>query len=146
MEGTGNMTDNIDNMTQADLDQVAALWEAAEMWPHAGEDRAWLERALARNPGCTLVWREGKSVIGTVIGAWDGLRGWVYRLVVAEDRRAEGIGTALLAAAEARLRDAGVKQINLMVYDQNPVAEVFYLHRGYERSPVKVLRKRFRAS
>ena len=139
-----NTTRDIDNMTQADLDQVAALWEAAEMWPHAGEDRAWLAHALARNPGCLFVWRDRGRVIGTVIGAWDGLRGWIYRLVVAEDRRAEGIGTALLTAAEARLREAGVKQINLMVYDQNPAAEAFYRHRGYERSPVKVLRKRFR--
>ncbi len=143
---SSNTTGNIDNMTQADLDQVAALWEAAEMWPHVGEDRSWLEHALARNPGCTLVWREQERVTGTVIGAWDGLRGWIYRLVVAEDRRAEGIGTALLAAAEARLREAGVKQINLMVYDQNSDAEVFYLHRGYQRSPVKVLRKRFQTS
>ena len=137
------MTRNIDNTTLADLDQVAALWEAAAMWPHAAEDRAWLESALARNPGCALVWRDAGRVVGTVIGAWDGLRGWIYRLVVAEDHRVEGIGTALLAAAEARLRESGVNQINLMVYDQNPDAERFYLHRGYEHSPVKVLRKRF---
>jgi len=36
----------------------------------------------------------------------------------------------------------GVAQINLMVYQENAHAEAFYLKRGHERSPVKVLRKR----
>jgi len=36
-----------------------------------------------------------------------------------------------------------VKQINLMVYEQNGKAEAFYARSRYERSSVKVLRKRF---
>ncbi len=137
------MKNGIDTMTTADLDEVSALWEEVGMWPHEGEDRAWLTAALARNPGSALVCRHEGRVIGTVIGAWDGLRGWIYHLAVTESRRREGIGAALLQAAESRLRDAGVRQINLMVYEENGTAEAFYLRRGYEHSPVKVVRKRF---
>jgi GNAT superfamily N-acetyltransferase len=136
------MDDGMTVMTMADADEVAALWEAVGMWPHVGEDRAWLEGALARNEGCALVWRDGGRVVGTVIGAWDGLRGWVYRLAVAEPHRGKGLGGALLAEVETRLWARGVRQINLMVYEENGSAEAFYLRRGYERSPVKVLRKR----
>ena len=132
----------IDGMTVEDFPQVAAVWEEVEMWPHVGEDRVWFERALARNPGCALVYRESSKVIGTVVGAWDGLRGWIYHLAVVKPRQREGIGSALLAAAEARLWELGVQQINLMVYEHNPRAEAFYLRLGYERSPAKVLRKR----
>jgi len=137
------MTDPIDLMSPADYDQVAALWEEAEFWPHVGEDRTWFERALARNPGCAFVWREGGRIIGTVVGAWDGLRGWIYHLAVAKAHRNRGIGSKLLAAAEQKLWDMGVRQINLMVYEENPYAEALYRRRGYETSPVKVLRKRF---
>ncbi len=130
-------------MTAQDYEQVAELWEEVGMWPHVAEDRIWYENALARNPGCALVWRENGKLVGTVVGAWDGLRGWIYHLAVAESRQGEGIGSALLAAVEERLRARGVMQINLMVYEENPRAEALYLRRGYERSPVKMLRKRF---
>jgi GNAT superfamily N-acetyltransferase len=55
----------------------------------------------------------------------------------------DGLGSTLLAAAEERLRALGIRQMNLMVYEHNGPAEAMYLRRGYERSPVKVLRKRF---
>ncbi len=137
------MSDGIDGMAAADFEGVAALWEEVGMWPHVGEDRAWFEAALRRNRGSAFVWRGDGRVLGTVMAAWDGLRGWIYHLAVTESRRRQGMGAALLAAAEERLRDMGVKQINLMVYEGNGGAETFYAKCGYERSPVKVLRKRF---
>jgi ribosomal protein S18 acetylase RimI-like enzyme len=136
------MTNHITEMTLEDFAEVANVWEEAELWPHVGEDRQWFEQALARNPGCALVWREEGAVLGTVIGAWDGLRGWIYHLAVLKAHRDRGIGRALLAAAEARLWEVGIRQINLMVYEENGFAESLYLRRGYERSPVKVLRRR----
>ena len=133
----------IDEMTPHDYEQVAALWEEVGMWPHVAEDRIWYENALTRNPGCALVWRDAGKILGTAVGAWDGLRGWIYHLAVTQSHQGEGIGSALLAAAEERLHARGVRQINLMVYEENPRAEALYLRSGYERSPVKTLRKRF---
>ncbi len=133
----------IDEMAVQDYEQVAALWEEVGMWPHVAEDRIWYENALARNPGCAVVWRENGRVVGTAVGAWDGMRGWIYHLAVAQSRQGQGIGSALLAAAEERLHARGVLQINLMVFEENARAEALYLRSGYERSPVKTLRKRF---
>ena len=137
------MNDGLDLMTLEDFDGVSAVWEAVGMWPHVGEDRAWFERALQRNPGCGFVWREAGRIVGTVIAGWDGFRGSIFHLAVLESHRNRGLGSALLAAAEQKLKDMGVFQINLMVYEQNGFAESLYHRRGYERSPVKVLRKRF---
>jgi ribosomal protein S18 acetylase RimI-like enzyme len=137
------MDGGIEEMTSQDYEQVAALWEEVEMWPHVGEDRLWFERALARNPGCALVWRESGRITGTAVGAWDGLRGWIYHLAVTPSHQGHGIGTRLLAAVEERLRARGVQQINLMVYEKNARAEALYRRAGYESSPVKMLRKRF---
>ena len=137
------MIEGIREMTFADFDEVAAVWEEVEIWPHVGEDRAWFKGALARNPGCGFVYRKDGRIIGAVIGAWDGLRGWIYHLAVRTGHQGRGIGSALLTAAENRLRENGMRQINLMVYQENGFAESLYYRRGYQRSPVKVLRKRF---
>jgi ribosomal protein S18 acetylase RimI-like enzyme len=137
------MSNGLDVMKCEDYQEVAGVWEEVGMWPHVGEDRAWFEEMIARNPGGCLVWREQGRLVGTVVAAWDGLRGWIYHLAVVEACRGRGLGSALLAAAEERLREAGVRQINLMVYEENGRAEAIYLRRGYELSPVKVLRKRF---
>lgn len=55
--------------------------------------------------GQVLVAREGSRVVGAVRGVVDGAVCTVGRLVVAPDMRGRGIGSALLAAVEAR--DAG---------------------------------------
>ena len=137
------MKDGLDIMTLEDYEGVAAVWKEVEMWPHIGEDRAWYEAALQRNPGCGFVWRDAGRIVATVIAGWDGFRGSIFHLGVLESHRNRGLGSALLAAAEKKLKDMGIFQINIMVYEQNGFAESLYCRRGYERSPVKVLRKRF---
>ncbi|MCJ7749577.1 MAG: GNAT family N-acetyltransferase [Armatimonadetes bacterium] len=139
------MKDGLDTMTLEDFDGVSAVWEQVEMWPHIGEDRAWYEAALARNPGCGFVWRDAGRIVGAVIAGWDGFRGSIFHLAVLETHRNRGLGSALLAAAEQKLKEMGVFQLNIMVYEENGFAESLYYRRGYERSPVKVLRKRFSA-
>lgn len=137
------MNDGIDVMTMDDYEEVAAVWQAVGMWPHPGEDRTWLARALARNPGGGFVWREEGRVAGTVLAGWDGFRGSIFHLAVLASHRGLGLGSLLLAAAEGKLRGMGIFQINLMVHEGNTFAESLYYRRGYERSAVKVLRKRF---
>jgi len=135
--------DGICEMSMADFRAITALWREAGMWPRVGEDRQLVEAALGRNPGLFLVYKEKGRLIGTAFGAWDGLRGWVYRLAVKRAYRGRGIGTRLLGEVEKRLRAAGARQVNLMVYEENHRGMRFYPERGYERSPVKVFRKRF---
>src|SRR5262249_12413950 len=61
---------------------------------------------------------EGRPV-GTVMGGYDGHRGWVYSLAVEPDARGEGIGTALMRQLEAELQRRGCLKINLQVLASN---------------------------
>ena len=142
-EATPQPAIEVAEIAQDDSGEVREAWETLGFWPHAGEDREWFEQALARNPGLFLAARLNGRIIGTVCGAWDGLRGWVYRFGVLPEFRGQGIGRALLREVEQRLRSQGVRQINLMVYEDNAAAMEYYCRRGYERSPVKTFRKRF---
>jgi len=54
-------------------------------------------------------------VIGTLIAAWDGWRGNMYRLAVAVEERRSGVGLALVRAGEEHLRDCGARRITALV-------------------------------
>jgi len=130
-------------ITVENLDEVLSVWQASELWPHAGEDEALITGALARNRDMALGWRVGGKLVATAIGSFDGLRGWIHRLAVLPDYRRQGLAAALVEAVEKKLWQAGAQQINLMVYSHNTGARALYEKLGYEYCDVKVMRKRF---
>lgn len=70
---------------------------------------------------------------------YDGHRGWVYYLAVAEDHQGKGIGSELMRTAEEWLRERGAVKVQLMVRSQNELVLSFYEKVGYVISDVKVL-------
>jgi ribosomal protein S18 acetylase RimI-like enzyme len=86
-----------------------------------------------------LLRREGEALAASVMVGCDGHRGWVYYLAVAPERRREGLGRAMMAAAEAWLRDRGAPKLQLMVRDDNEAALGFYGALGLERQHVVTL-------
>lgn len=62
----------------------------------------------------------------------DGTRGVVSNLFVRPDRRGEGIGSALLDAAERELAEAGADAVTLEALAGNDRARSFYTDHGYD--------------
>ena len=76
---------------RSDVEAVLALWRAA-YGPGATPDTAVaLERLLDHDPRALLVATAEGRIVGTLIAAWDGWRGNMYRLVVHPSRRRQGI-------------------------------------------------------
>lgn len=74
----------------------------------AGEDAGDAEDGGGEGAG-----RGEDGVVGlTTTARYDGV-GWIGNVVVAEDRRGEGLGTALVEAAIAHLRDDGADLVGL---------------------------------
>jgi ribosomal protein S18 acetylase RimI-like enzyme len=117
---------------ERDRADVAALWELvfADDPPRNAPDRV-IERKLATQRELFLVAERGGRVVGTVLGGYDGFRGWIYHLAVHPDRRREGLGHALMVAIEERLRALGCPKINLQVRARNPAIAAFYERLGY---------------
>jgi ribosomal protein S18 acetylase RimI-like enzyme len=125
--------------TLGDQAAVVALWRACELTRPWNDPDADFALVLA-TPGATvLVARDGSGIAGSVMVGFDGHRGWVYYLAVAPDRRRGGLGRALMAAAEAWLRDEGCPKIQLMVRSDNAEALSFYQALGLDRQEVAVL-------
>lgn len=126
----------------ADEAAVVALWHAA------GLTRAWNDphRDIARHravwPELLLVADDAGEVVGSVMAGYDGHRGWLYYLAADPARRGEGIGRALVAAAEERLLALGCPKVQLMVRPGNEGALGFYDALGYERFDTSTTAKR----
>jgi ribosomal protein S18 acetylase RimI-like enzyme len=71
------------------------------------------------------------AVVGTVMGGYDGHRGWVYAVAVRPSFRRRGIGAALIRRLEAALAGRGCLKVNLQVRASNAAAVAFYERLGY---------------
>ncbi len=71
----------------------------------------------------------------------DVTRGLLSNLYVRPENRNQGIGTALLQAAEAALADDGVEVVSLEAMAANDAARRFYARHGYGESRVTLERR-----
>jgi ribosomal protein S18 acetylase RimI-like enzyme len=91
-----------------------------------------LRLLLGRDPASLLVAEANGNVIGSVIAAWDGWRGSLYRLAVAPSHRRLGIGRQLVRAAEERLGEVGARRLQAIVVESDPQAAAFWRASGWE--------------
>jgi ribosomal protein S18 acetylase RimI-like enzyme len=116
----------------ADTDAVVALWSNVFGYLQPRNAPANVIRdKLAVQPELFFVAVIDGTVVGTVMGGYDGHRGWVYSLAVLPDYRGRGIGTALMRHVEGELTRRGCPKINLQVLASNVATVAFYTKLGY---------------
>ena len=115
-----------------DSGAVVALWQEllADDAPHNEAKRA-LAHKVAIGDDLLLVATRGGALVGTVMGGYDGHRGWVYAVAVSPSHQRQGVATALLARLETRLAERGCLKVNLQVRATNQSVVAFYESLGY---------------
>jgi ribosomal protein S18 acetylase RimI-like enzyme len=116
---------------QEDLDAVLALWGGARSAHAMTEDTPERVAALLARDALLVAEIDGE-IVGAVIAAFDGWRGNFYRLAVAPAVRRRGIGGALVAAGEERLRAAGAPRVTALVAFEDSAARAFWASVGYD--------------
>jgi ribosomal protein S18 acetylase RimI-like enzyme len=117
-----------------ELTAVLDLFREAGGPPGATDTLEALEALVEHDPGALLVAEVSGEVIGTLVAAWDGWRGNLYRLAVSPAHRRGGVARALVEAGERRLRERGARRISALVAD-DPEAVAFWEAAGYRRDP-----------
>ena len=125
---------NIRSAAPTDAEALLAFWlEFAE--PTSTDDLGSVT-AVVENPAADVIVAEDDGVlVGTLIASWDGWRGNMYRLAVAESRRRQGVASQLIAAAEASLRSRGARRISAIVQTDHDYAVGTWESAGYGYEP-----------
>ena len=117
--------------TIEDHEAVTSLWHGCGLHPSRSDSMEGLARKLERDPDLFLVAVSDGEVIGTVLGSYDGRRGWINRLAVRHDFRGKGLADRLMAEVERRLVAIGCDKVNLLIEPDNAGVQTYYERLGY---------------
>ena len=121
---------------------VVQLWlDCGLVVPHNHPVRD-IQRKLRVNPEWFLVGEREDRIVASCMVGYEGHRGWINYLAVSPDLQGMGFGRAMVARAEALLRDAGCPKINLQVRSTNQRVIAFYQRLGYTVDDAVSLGKR----
>jgi ribosomal protein S18 acetylase RimI-like enzyme len=120
-----------------------------QLWSQAGpgiqlspsDEPREIKKKLERDPDLFLVAEANGELVGVVLGGFDGRRGMVYHLAVAQAYRHRGVAYGLMEELEARLRAKGCLKYYLLVTQDNEVARRFYEKIGCEVMNLNVMGK-----
>ena len=129
-----NMTEmSIQEYTPRDYDEVVWLWISCGLIK--SENQATKQQLSAfLHRGIFLISKdEAGRIIGSVMGGWDGWRGWIYKLAVAHEERRKGIATQLLSEIASRLHDVGATITRAYIENQNEASLSLFSKLGYTR-------------
>jgi ribosomal protein S18 acetylase RimI-like enzyme len=116
----------------ADESAVVALWSEVFAYaaPH-NQPRDLIRQKRAYEHALFFVAQIDGRLVGTVMGGYDGHRGWIYSLAVDPSVRGQGIGSQLMGRVELQLAEMGCRKINLQVLPTNAAMVDFYQRLGY---------------
>jgi ribosomal protein S18 acetylase RimI-like enzyme len=118
----------------SDTEQLVALWHEAGLAHPWNDSKRDIDLALAHPSNIILLARTAdQAVVGSVMVGYDGHRGWIYSLGVANSHRRTGLGRQLIEHAENWLRERKAPVVRLLMMSSNTSAASFYESCGYER-------------
>jgi len=132
----------IREFNRADQEAVIDLWKECRLvvpWNDPYKD---IERKLKVGPDLFLVGEVSGSIIATVMGGYEGHRGWINYLAVSPRHQRKGYGRKIIEFVELRLKQKGCPKVNLQVRETNREVIAFYEAIGYGQDRVIGLGKR----
>lgn len=130
--------------TYQDTDQnnVISLWKDCGLVKPQNDPVKDIERKLLVDPDLFLVGVDEGKMIASVMGGYEGHRGWINYLAVSPNHQRQGWGEEIMKAIEVLIKDKGCPKINLMVRNTNLGVVSFYQKIGYGDDHIIGLGKR----
>jgi ribosomal protein S18 acetylase RimI-like enzyme len=110
----------------ADYRQVMTLWQAVGFRGWSLLTRDQVVQKLRRDRDLFLVACLEGQIVGSVMGSWDGYRGWAHNVAVHPSHQRRGIGRILMSELEKRLWNKGARVLNLHYFKESTWARDFY--------------------
>ena len=137
------MSVTLSPMAATDLEADLELWAGTEgVGLNESDAPDQLQCFLSRNPGLSVVARNGYRIIGAVLCGHDGRRGYLHHLAVLPEYRGRGLGRELVESCLASLAALRILKCNIFLYADNEPGEHFWNHCGWKaRADLKVLQR-----
>ena len=111
---------------------VIELWRACALvvpWNDPVKDIA---RKLKVGADLFLIGESRGEIVATVMGGYEGHRGWINYLAVSPQHQRKGYGKEIMEFVEQRIQLKGCPKINLQIRGANTQATAFYQAIGYD--------------
>ena len=121
---------------------IIALWEKCDLivpWNNPAQD---IGRKLKVDQDLFLVGEVDGKIVASVMGGYEGHRGWINYLAVHPEHRRKGLGKKIMLEVEKRIKEKGCPKINLQVRASNYDVIAFYNAIGFVDDKVIGLGKR----
>jgi len=127
------MSAEIRIMEVMDIPSSIELWKNMKGLAIRGSDNIRdLSEHVKMNPKHNFVAMSDDQLIGTVLGGFDGRRGYIYHLAVHQDFRRKNIAKELMERCFQSFREINVTKCHMMVLKDNTEAQEFYARIGCE--------------
>lgn len=123
-------------------EDVVGLWRECGLVAPQNNPVKDIDRKLKVDPDLFLVGMVDGTIVATVMGGYEGHRGWINYLAVKPSQQRKGYGQSIMQAVEVLLRQKGCPKINLQVRSTNKSVIGFYSAIGYGDDNVVSLGKR----
>jgi ribosomal protein S18 acetylase RimI-like enzyme len=121
---------------------VIDLWSECGLIARQNNPKLDIERKLKVNPEWFLVGELEGKVIATCMAGYEGHRGWINYLAVAQQYQRQGFATQIVREVERILQAVGCPKINLQIRTANTGVIKFYKAVGYDIDDVVSMGKR----
>lgn len=119
-------------MKAQDIPSMLKLWKKVKLSVStAKRETIEIKSMLEKNPTSCFIAVKDHQIIGSIFGAYNGRRGWIYHLAVHQKWQKKGLGAMLLKNAEKALLSLGVTKILLGVRYANLKVAPFYEKYGF---------------
>lgn len=122
----------VKKMSVKNFNSIHNLWKEAGLnISEIQEEKEEAKLILKLNSSSSFeAYNKGK-LVGTILGIFNGRRGWIYHLAVHPDFQKRGIGSLLLQKTEEAFKKLGAKRILLWVKKDNLGVTNFYQKHNY---------------
>lgn len=137
-----NNTPLIRIFEEKDRANVIALWSECELIRQWNDPNKDIDRKMAFQPEWFFVMELGGNIIGTIMAGYDGHRGSIFYLAIAQKYQGHGFARKLMEYTAHELEKAGCPKVNLMVRRSNEAVCAFYEKIGYKQEEIISFGKR----